>query len=296
MELTRPRAGRRGRATATAETLADDTTGIRRLVTDEDQFRLLVDAVEDYAIIARDTSGRVTGWNSGAERIKGYDASEVLGRHFALFYPLDDIKRGKAQAELAAAREAGRCEEEAWRVRKGGDRFWAHVILTAVYDLAGGLHGFAKITRDLTERDRARSAAVNLKRAEDLLETEVAATREAEAAERRLVALISSMSDGYFTLDEEWRFSQVNNSLAPLFGKIGRDLLGTSFWDEVTDSIHSNFFKQLPSLLTGPTQVSFTEFHEPTRRWFAVRANPSEGKIVVFLRDVTAEHEGLAPA
>lgn len=294
--LGRTRAARSSGASDTADAVRlDDPTGVRRLVTDEDQFRLLVDAVEDHAIISLDVSGRVTGWNIGAQRIKGYEASEVLGRHFALFYSLDDIKRGKAQAELAAAREAGRFEEEAWRVRKGGERFWAHIILTAVHDPAGGLRGFAKITRDLTERQRARSAATHMKLAETLLEAAEKAKHEAEAAERRLVTLIGTMGDGYFTLNEEWRFSHVNASLAHLLGKSGRDLVGASFWDEVTDSVHSKFFKQLPSLLTGTAQVSFTEFHEPTNRWFAVRANRSEGKIAVFLRDVTTEHEGGAP-
>lgn len=255
----------------------------------------MVDAVEDYAIISLDGSGRVTGWNEGARRIKGYEASEVLGRHFALFYPLDDITRGKAQAELAVARQAGKFEEEAWRVRKGGERFWAHVILTAVRDPAGSLRGFAKVTRDLTERERGRTAVTSLTKAESLLAAEKA-KEEAEAAERRLVTLISTMSDGYFTLDEQWRFAYVNRSLARLLGKPGHDLLGTSFWDEVTDSVHSNFFKHLPNLLTGTPPVSFTEFHEPTGRWFSVRANRSEGKIVVFLRDVTAEHASAASA
>lgn len=290
-DLARTRNLRQRRMTSADDLPADDPTGIRRLVTDEDQFRLLVEAVEDYAIISLDASGRVTGWNEGARRIKGYEASEVLGRHFALFYPLDDIKRGKAQAELAAAREAGRFEEEAWRVRKGGERFWARVILTAVRDPAGNLRGFAKVTCDLTERERARSGAASLTRAESLLEAAEKAKLEAEGAERRLLTLISTMSDGYFTLDEQWRFAHVNASLARLLGKPGRDLIGTSFWDEVTDSVHSNFFKHLPSLLTGTPQVGFTEFHEPTGRWFSVRANRSEGKIVVVLRDETAEHE-----
>lgn len=107
-----------------------------------------------------------------------------------------------------------------------------------------------------------------------------------------MLTLISTMSDGYFTLDEQWRFVHVNASLAPLLGKARRNLLGTSFWDEVTDSVHSQFFKHLPSLFAGTPHVSFTEFHEPTQHWFAVRANRSEGKVVVFLRDATAEHVG----
>jgi PAS domain S-box-containing protein len=261
------------------------------LVSDAEQLRLLTEAADDCAIISLDQSGRVTSWNDGARRVKRYEASEVIGRHFALFYTLDDIKHGKAQAELAAAREAGRFQEEAWRVRKGGEQFWARVALTAIHDTAGNLRGFTKVTRDLTLRERARAAEKRLQETQSLVEAADSSRREAQAAERRLLALIETMSDAYFTLDEQWRFEYVNASLARVLGKSREDLLGASFWDEVTDSVHSNFFTHLPSLLTGTPQVAFTELHAPTARWFAVRANRSEGRIAVMLRDVTAEQQ-----
>jgi PAS domain S-box-containing protein len=288
-DLARSRA-RRGRATAADEATAiEDPIRLRGLMTDEEQSRLLMTAVEDYAIISLDPSGRVNGWNEGARRIKGYEASEVLGRHFALFYPLEDIKRGRAQEELATARETGHFEEEGWRVRKGNERFWAKVTLTAVRDPEGNLRGFAKVTRDLTERERARATVARLAKVEALLQTTETARADAEAAERRLLSIISTMSDGYFTLDEQWRFSFVNSSLAKLLGTLDRDLLGASFWDAVTDSIHSNFFKYLPGLLTGGPEIEFMEFHEPTGQWLSVRAHRSGGQIVVVLRDVSAE-------
>ncbi|HET9012418.1 MAG TPA: PAS domain S-box protein [Gemmatimonadaceae bacterium] len=259
------------------------------MVSDEDQFRLLIAAVADYAIITLDASGRVTSWNDGARRIKGYEASEVLGRHFALFYPLEDIERGKAQAELSAARESGYFEEEGWRVRKGGERFWAHVSLTVLRDESSAVRGFAKITRDLTERERARAAVAQLTIVEGQLQAAETARDEAEQAERCLLGIVGAMSDGYFTLDEQWRFTFVNPSLARLLGTPGRDLVGASFWDEVTDSIHSKFFRYLPELLTAQRLVEFTELHAPTRRWFSVRAERTDGGIGVLLRDVTAE-------
>lgn len=266
-----------------------DPTTAGPMITDDDQFRLLAAAVEGYAIITLDASGRVTTWNDGARRIKGYEASEVLGRHFALFYPLEDIERGKAQAELSAARESGRFEEEGWRVRKGGERFWARVSLTVLRDEDGVVRGFAKITRDLTERERARTAVAQLTIVETQLQVADAARTEAEQTARRLLGLVGAMSDGYCTLDEQWRFTSANPSLARLLGAPGRDLVGASFWDEVTDSIHSKFFRYLPELLTGQRLVEFTELHVPTRRWFSVRAERTEHGIAVLLRDVTAE-------
>jgi PAS domain S-box-containing protein len=120
----------------------------------EERFRLMVEAVQDYAIFMLDPEGRVVSWNAGAERIKGYRPSEILGQHFSRFYPADRVAAGWPEHELATARATGRFEEEGWRVRKDGSRFWANVIITAVHDQSGELRGFAKVTRDLTEKRR----------------------------------------------------------------------------------------------------------------------------------------------
>lgn len=122
------------------------------LLQSEGVFRLLVEGVRDYAIFLLDPQGNVASWNPGAERIKGYLASEIIGSHFSTFYPPEDVAAGKPEYELKVAAEIGRFEDENWRVRKDGSRFWANVVITRVTDRQGNLVGFGKITRDLTER------------------------------------------------------------------------------------------------------------------------------------------------
>ncbi len=121
----------------------------------EQRFRLLVDAVEDYAIFMLDPTGHVTTWNAGAQRSKGYTADEIIGQHFRVFYPLERQAEGHPERELERALQAGHYTEEGWRIRKSGTGFMAHVTITAVYDDEGTHVGFAKVTRDVTERRRA---------------------------------------------------------------------------------------------------------------------------------------------
>jgi PAS domain S-box-containing protein len=124
----------------------------------EERFRHLVEGVTDYAIYMLDTDGRVTNWNAGAERIKGYRPDEIIGQHFSKFYTEQDRTRGEPDRALETAREVGRYEKEAIRVRKDGTRFWANVVIDAIHDDNGELIGFAKITRDITERKEAEQA------------------------------------------------------------------------------------------------------------------------------------------
>jgi PAS domain S-box-containing protein len=156
----------------------------------EERFRLFVEAVEDYAIIVLDAEGTVSSWNRGAERLKGYAASEILGRQFSCFYPEEDARDGKPQWELGVAIKEGRIEDEGWRVRKDGSRFWANVSITATRDEQGKVIGFAMVTRDFTERMRIQEA---LQQANAELATEVAEKKSAEKSlaisERSLRAL-----------------------------------------------------------------------------------------------------------
>ncbi len=132
----------------------------------EERFRLLVEGVRDYAIFMLDPEGRVTTWNLGAERIKGYRAHEIIGRHFSVFYPEEDVARGKPARELQIAEAEGTYEEEGLRVRKDGSNFWASILITALRDEEGNLRGFAKVTRDITERKRAEEALREVREAE----------------------------------------------------------------------------------------------------------------------------------
>jgi PAS domain S-box-containing protein len=149
-----------------------------RLRRSEERTRLLIESVADYAIFMLDPDGRVATWNTGAERIKGYTADEIIGTHFSRFYPEEALRADWPAYELEVAAAAGRFEDEGWRVRKDGTRFWANVVISAVRDEQGTLRGFSKVTRDLTER---RMAEERLRAAYAALEERVEA-RTAELA------------------------------------------------------------------------------------------------------------------
>ena len=158
----------------------------------EERFRLLVESVQDYGIFMLDPRGHIASWNAGAERIKGYRAEEIIGQHFSRFYTDEDIAGGKPPWELEVATAEGRYAEEGWRVRKDGTLFWASIVITALRDESGSLRGFAKVTRDMTER---RAAEEQLRRLNEQLEQRVAErTAQLEAANRELEAFSYSVS------------------------------------------------------------------------------------------------------
>jgi PAS domain S-box-containing protein len=165
-----------------SEQLRSGAAELRIANAELEQFRLLITSVRDYAIFVLDVSGRIRTWNVGAENIKGYTADEAIGQHFRLFYTDEARARRHPEYELEVAAREGRFEEEGWRVRKDGTLFWANVVITALRDDRGGLVGFAKVTRDLTERRRAQQA---------LEESERFAREDAEHQRRRSAALES---------------------------------------------------------------------------------------------------------
>lgn len=124
----------------------------------EERYRALVEQVTDYEICMLDEKGRIISWNEGARKIKGYTTEEIIGKYFTIFYPQEDILNGKPAYELEVARQEGKYEEEGWRLRKDGSRFWASVVITAVYNSEGFLLGYSKVTRDLTEKKEAEKA------------------------------------------------------------------------------------------------------------------------------------------
>ncbi|HEY0157911.1 MAG TPA: PAS domain S-box protein [Thermoanaerobaculia bacterium] len=131
----------------------------------EETFRLMVESVSDYAIVMLDPDGLVVSWNTGVERIKGFTADDIVGRHFSTFYSAEDVASGKPKRALDEAAASGRYEDEGWRTRKDGSMFWANVVVTAIRDPAGNLRGFAKLTRDLTERNKVEVALTNARAA-----------------------------------------------------------------------------------------------------------------------------------
>jgi PAS domain S-box-containing protein len=161
-----------GRARGFAKITRDLTQRVeqeQRLRDTEERFRLLVNGVVDQAIFMIDPEGKVISWNPGAERLKGYRAEEIIGRHFSTFYPRDAIERDWPERELLAARQHGSFEDEGWRVRKDGSQFWANVLITALYGADGKLRGYSKITRDMTERDRVRALERSVRHTDEFL-------------------------------------------------------------------------------------------------------------------------------
>jgi hypothetical protein len=152
----------------------------------EERLRLLIAAVKDYAIFILDPTGHISTWNPGAERLKGYSPQEIIGRHFSTFYSEEDVRSGKCEMELEQAQRVGRFEDEGWRIRKDGTQFWANVIITPIYDPSGALLGFAKVTRDLSERKAREAAKVELARAEE-------ARRIAEENQGRALAIAENL-------------------------------------------------------------------------------------------------------
>jgi PAS domain S-box-containing protein len=188
-----------------------DTGGTTGLVTQATGlYQLLVESVRDYAIFALDPNGVILSWNAGAERIKGYLAREAIGRHFSIFYTAEDLAVDKPGVELVTATRHGRVEDEGWRVRKDGSQFWASVVITALRDSAGRLVGFAKVTRDLTER----------RRADERLRT----------SEERLRVLIGSVKDyGIFMLDPDGRVATWNEGARRIKGYESDEIIGRHF-------------------------------------------------------------------
>ena len=164
--------------------LTDRRATEERLRQSEERFRLLVQTVKDYAIFMLHPDGRVATWNEGAQRIKGYQAEEIIGRHFSVFYPQEKIAERFPEYELKVAKQTGRFEDEGWRIKKDGSHFWASVIITALHNADGVLVGFAKITRDLTERKQAQERAI----------ADARRVAEMEAASRAKTEFLTTLS------------------------------------------------------------------------------------------------------
>ena len=246
-----------------------------------ERYRLLVEGVKDYAIFMLDPEGRIVSWNSGAQRLKGYEEREILGRHFSVFYTAEDRARDHPANELAHAREHGSYGEEGWRLRKDGSRFWANVLITALWDEDGELRGYAKVTRDVTERRAAESRA--------------------EATAALTSGILASMREGLVAFGPDGHVLFAN--------KAAEDVLGVRLADHAAAKRPADLPVQFYDARGAPldpwrTPIALAlaerraivdtriQIHHPSkgRRWLNVTALPiGSGGVVASAADVTEE-------
>jgi PAS domain S-box-containing protein len=382
------------------EGIVTDVTGNRdstgALAAREQQFRSLVEATEEYAIFLLDPEGRIRTWNRGARRIKGYRAEEIVGRHVSTFYTASDRETGVPRRNLRTAAEEGVYEEEGWRVRADGSRFWAHVTITAVEGRDGTPAGYAKVTRDMTDRRLAEQRLRDEKAfVEGLFETQrdviyaldagggfvrwnnrlsevtgytdvelqslsfpdlvpETAAEEATAAfervvddgasvtvqlplelvdgstvpheftaapvteggrvvgitgigrdvserkrrqreierqrddvERELREVFDRVDDAFFAIDDDWRFTHVNERAETLLDRSVGELIGRRLDEAFPEAVGSVFERKYQRAFETQEPVTFEAYYDPLETWFEVTAYPSDSGLSVYFRDVT---------
>jgi PAS domain S-box-containing protein len=278
-------------------------------------FRLLVTQVEDYAIFALDVDGRVRTWNPGAERFKGYSPDEIIGKDFSIFYPPESVARGLPRQLLRTALEEGHASDEGWRVRKDGSRFWASVVITALRDEEGRHVGFAKITRDLTDRrvaeeqqrelaaqQAAHSAtqalAEELETANEKLQATLEEAEKARdalgGAERFARSILESIADPFIVLDARWNYRFLNAAAARVMesapGISLGGLVGQSLWELFPDVVGSVFEENMRRAVAEGAARSFEAYYPQRGEWSVVHCYPlPDGGLAVQWRDITEQ-------
>jgi PAS domain S-box-containing protein len=245
---------------------------------DDSRYRILVDAITDYAIYMLDPGGRISSWNAGAQRFKGYEAHEIVGRHFSQFYSEEDRAAGLPALALKTAAEEGRFEREGWRIRKDGTRFWAHVLIDPIRSPTGELIGYAKVTRDLTERR--------------------AAERTLRESEEQFRILVQGVTDyAIYMLDTEGRVSSWNAGAQRIKGYLPDEIVGEHFSRFYTED-DRKAGEPAKALNTAATEGRFEKEgwrvrKDGTRFWAHVVIDPirgDHGQIIGFAkitRDIT---------
>ncbi|SNZ03078.1 PAS domain S-box-containing protein [Natronoarchaeum philippinense] len=243
-------------------------TGADNVSEDDQQFRSLVDATEEYAIFGLDAEGRIRTWNPGAERIKGYGTDEIIGEHLSTFYTDEDVADGVPEQNLAAAAADGVVKDEGWRVRRDGTRFWAKIVLTAIYDDEGDVEGFAKVTRDMTER---RQYERQLRRQRDDLEAE-------------LDDVLERVDDAFYALDENLQFTYANEQAEQLLGCSAEELRGSHIEDVFPEADVGERYREC---LSTQEPSNFELFSERRSIWLEANVYPSASGLSVYFRDTT---------
>ncbi len=244
----------------------------------EDLFKCLVADVKDYAIFMLDTSGHILSWNLGAQYIKGYTSGEIIGKHISLFYTDDAIQKEEPEYNLKSAREDGRFEIENWRVRKDGSRFWANIVFTAIYDDEKRLKGYAKITRDMSERKRFEEEFTRLNR--ELENTLKEKTQQ-------LSNVFDRVTDAFVALDKNWNYTYVNKKAGEILGRKPEEIIGKNIWIEFPEKKEYPHYKNFQKAFDEQIPIRVEDYYPPYDLWFQAFIFPSPEGISVYLHDIS---------
>ncbi|KAB1186940.1 MULTISPECIES: PAS domain S-box protein [Haloferax] len=258
--------------TETTELPSDDR-GVSDLVR-EAQFQSLVEEVTEYAIFALDTDGRVRTWNRGAERIKGYEAEEIIGEHFSVFYPPAERDENLPQHNLVEAARNGAIKEDGWRIRKDGTKFRAKVTLTAVTD-GGDIRGYVKVTQDTTRQYRKRQRLA----------------KQRDNLERELDDVFERIDDGFLAVDDGFSVVYVNERAESLLGKTESELLGETFGSALELLSGTDVEECFEHVRTNQEPVTCEGYVDLLGQWLAATIYPSENGLSIYLRDITTRRE-----
>jgi len=229
-----------------------------------ERFRLLIQEITDYAMILMDMQGRIIHWNPGAERILGYREPDVLGLPISVIFTPDDRAAGVPQAELEYADRDGRTPDVRWLQKKDGSRFWADGVMFSLHTDSGQLCGFGKVIRDATESQKTL-----------------------DQARQRMAIILESITDAFFALDREWKFTYLNDQAERLLGRTRDTLLGKMIWEEFPDSVGSDFYREYHRALSENSAVKFETYSDSLQTWREVRAYPSAEGLSVYFHDIS---------
>jgi PAS domain S-box-containing protein len=246
----------------------------------EQRFELLVSNIKDYAIFMLDPSGHVLSWNEGAERIKGYKKAEIIGTHLSVFYTAEDVRQGKPEHSLSIAKERGNFENEGWRVRKDGTVFWANTTFTSIYDQGGKILGFAKMTRDVTERKRLEQ---QLREFNEALEEQV----KKKTAE--LTGVFERITDAFIAVDKDFCYTYLNKKAGELIRHEPASLIGKCVWDVFPEAIGSTTYHAFNKAMSEQHDIVNIDYYPPLGLWQENHFYPSPDGLSLFIRNITAQ-------
>ena len=260
-----------------------DVTDRKRSEQTRRAFESLVTAVEEYAIYMLDSDGCIQTWSPGARHLKGYESDEVVGEHVSMFYAEADREAGVPEQNLSEAAEEDVHEDEGWRVRSDGSRFWADTTINSIRSEGGDLTGYAVITRDMTDHqeyeERLEMQAEKLERQRDEIESE-------------LDEILGRVTDAFYALDDEWRFTHVNERAEELIDFEGGGLIGKHIWETFEWAADSKIREEYEQAMETQESTTFEIYYpEPLEAWYELHAYPSETGLSVYFRDVTERKE-----